>query len=39
MKKNWFFLVILLNYFQGLSQDINIDCIAIKQAASGCDML
>ena len=32
MKKNWFFLVILLNYFQGLSQDINIDCIAIKQA-------
>jgi len=32
MKKNCFFLVILLNYFQGLSQDINIDCIAIKQA-------
>ena len=32
MKKNWFFLVILLNYFQGLSQDINIDCIAIEQA-------
>ena len=32
MKKNWFFLVILLNYFQALSQDINIDCIAIKQA-------
>ena len=32
MKKNWFFLVILLNYFQGLSQYINIDCIAIKQA-------
>jgi len=36
MKKNWFFLVILLNYFQGLSQDINIDCIAIKQAGD-CD--
>lgn len=32
MKKKWFFLAILLNYFQGLSQDINIDCIAIKQA-------
>ena len=32
MKKNWFFLAILLNYFHGLSQDINIDCIAIKQA-------
>ena len=27
MKKNWFFLAILLNYFHGLSQDINIDCI------------
>ena len=32
MKKKWFFLAILLNYFHGLSQDINIDCIAIKQA-------
>ena len=32
MKKIWFFLAILLNYFQGLSQDINIDCIAIEQA-------
>ena len=32
MKKIWFFLAILLNYFHGLSQDINIDCIAIKQA-------
>lgn len=32
MKKNLFFLVILLNYFQVLPQDINIDCIAIKQA-------
>ena len=32
MKKKLFFLVILLNYLQGLSQDINIDCIAIKQA-------
>ena len=32
MKKNWFFLVILLNDFQGLSQDIYIECIAIKQA-------
>ena len=36
MKKNCFFLVILLNYFQGLSQDNNIDCIAIKQAGD-CD--
>ena len=32
MKKNWFFLTILLTYFHGLSQDINIDCITTKQA-------
>ena len=32
MKRIWFFLTILLNYFHGLSQDIYIDCIDIKQA-------
>ena len=32
MKKNWFFLTILLTYFHGLSQDINIDCKTTKQA-------
>ena len=32
MKRIWFFLTILLNYFHGISQNINIDCIEIKQA-------